>query len=489
MRGVFTHALIFGLSPVAQRLIGLFLVPLYTRYLSTSDYGEVELLTIATGLFTLVLKLELGAGYLRAWVGAPDDATRWALFGGAWRLLGGLGLFGGLAFMLIAIPLSELLLGYPIGWGYAAVLGIGIAVDIPSLLFHATLQAQLRSRTMVAIGIVRSLVGVGGTVLCVIGLGTGPIGIFIGGTAGALVGTLAMGRACLRERERQPPDPAPLAQVVRYSLPLLGAAMLYFVVRCADRVVLSRFLPLSDLGLYAMAWTLAGLVLTMVVLPIQTSLDVWRHRLFGEPDGAERFADIARQAMAIVGVAAIGVSTFGADILGLAMDPAFRPAMVVVPSLCVAVMLQAAYTIAAAPFFVTPSTGLWSRVFALGAGAQVIASLALVPLAGIAGAALAVNLANLTLCVFALRMGRRLWPIRYALGPIAVAILAVPPLAHARMALPWQGTPAMMAIDLLACLLYGGLLLCSGLVRAEDWRQGRDWLKDRLPAIARPPGP
>jgi O-antigen/teichoic acid export membrane protein len=482
VNGVFGHALIFGFMPVAQRLIGLVLVPLYTRYLSTSDYGEIELLAIATGLFSLVLKLELGAGYLRAWIGAPDDRARAGLFGGSLRLLATLGLVGGSLFLLVSGPLCDLLLGYWIGWGYAVVLAVGIAIDIPALLFHATLQAQLRSRTMVAIGVARSLVGVGVTVLCVIVIETGPVGIFIGGTAGALVAGAAMGWVCIRGLPRHPPDRRLVTDVLRYSLPLLAAAILYFIVRTADRFVLSRYLPLSDLGLYAMAWTAAGVVLTVVVLPVQTSLDVWRHRFFAEPDGAERFAEVARQAMAIIGAAAIAVSTFGADILGLAIDPAFRPAMRIVPLLCVAVMLQGAYSIAAAPFFVTPSTGRWSRVFALGAVAQVIASLALVPVAGIMGAALGVILANLMLTMGALIWGRSLWHIPYAHAPIAVAILAVPALAYARAALGEPGLLMMALGNLGACVGYGIALLLSGMIRPGDWQRGWSVLRRRLRA-------
>ncbi|HEY1413019.1 MAG TPA: hypothetical protein VGF36_12815, partial [Rhodopila sp.] len=67
MRSVFTHALIFGLAPLLRKCVGLIMVPIYTHYLSTSDYGEIELLTMATGLFGLVLGLDLRAGYMRAW--------------------------------------------------------------------------------------------------------------------------------------------------------------------------------------------------------------------------------------------------------------------------------------------------------------------------------------------------------------------------------------------------------------------------------------
>ena len=91
MTAVFWHALVFGLAPILQKLAGVVLLPLYTHYLSPRDYGEIEILTVVTGLFTVVLKLELRQGIMRAWH-AGGEAERGALFRGALQLLGGLGL-------------------------------------------------------------------------------------------------------------------------------------------------------------------------------------------------------------------------------------------------------------------------------------------------------------------------------------------------------------------------------------------------------------
>ncbi len=80
MTRVFWHALVFGLAPILQKLVSLVLLPLYTHYLTAADYGEIELLTIITGLFGVVLRLELRHGYMRAWIAAADDPARAALF-------------------------------------------------------------------------------------------------------------------------------------------------------------------------------------------------------------------------------------------------------------------------------------------------------------------------------------------------------------------------------------------------------------------------
>ena len=485
MKGVFWHALVFGLSPVLQKLVGLILVPLYSHYLTPRDYGEIELLTMVTGLFGMVLRLELRAGYMRAWIQAPDEHARGVLLIGVSRLLLVLGLAGGAAFMFASGPLCDAVLGYRIGWTYAALLAVGIVVDVVSLAFHATLQAQLRSGLMVTLGVAQFSINAVVTVICVTYLGTGPIGVFIGGGIASLLVVIAMAVTCLRSCRTLKADWGNVYAIIQYSAPLLVSAMLFFVVRNADRFAVSRFLSVKDLGLYAMAWVPANVVMTTVFVPIQTSLDVWRYRFFAQDGGAARFADVYRMAMAVIGIATIGVATLGADLFGILIDPAFASAMAYVPLLGAAVMVQAAYSIVASAFYVTGATGVWTVIFGLGAATQVVVSLSLIPLFGIAGAAGAIILANLVLYAGAAYRGRRLWRVDHPHLAVLAAVAAVPALAYVRTALPPLGLLGAFAVDVAAIGAYFAVLAQVGLLVRQDATTAIEIIQARVGAVRR----
>ncbi len=419
--------MIFGLAPLLRKLVGLIMVPLYTHFLTTRDYGEIALLSMATGLFALVLSLELRAGYLRMWIAAPD--RRAGLLTGTTCLLAALGVFGAVAFLATAEPLSDALLGRWIGWGYAAVLALGLFADILSLVFNATLQGMLRSVVMVALSVSQFAVSLSITVFCVVYLRTGPIGVFLGGSVASVLTLIVMARLCIKGTGWVAPDRATITALLRFSLPLLLAALMFFVVGNADRFIVSRFLSVGDLGLYAMAWTLAGLVTTLIFKPVQTSLDVWRYTMHDLPDGAGQFANTFRVVMACMGIAAVGLATIGCDAFTRLADPAFVPAVAYVPWLCGAVVLQAGYSIVASAFFVTGATSRWTRLFAVSAAIQVAASLLLVPLAGLIGAALAMIAANLFLYAGSAVQGQRLWRVPYphaATLTMTVLVVALP---------------------------------------------------------------
>ena len=206
MRGVFTHAVIFGLAPLLRRLVGLVMVPIYTHYLSPSDYGEIELLSMATGLLALVLSLELRAGYMRSWLAAPDPQARASLLSAAVCSLGTLGVAGMGLLLLIIMPFGSVMLGHRIGWWYAALLAVGVFADVLSLVFNATLQALLRSTLMVTLSVAQFAVSLGITAYCVVQLRTGPVGFFMGGVTSSLLGLAVMAWVCFRRAGWATPD-------------------------------------------------------------------------------------------------------------------------------------------------------------------------------------------------------------------------------------------------------------------------------------------
>lgn len=477
-RGVFGHALIFGLAPILQRLAGLVLLPLYTHYLSPAQYGEIELLTIASGLIAMVCRLELRPGYIRAWIASPDtdnDAVRHALARSTGRLLGTLGLVGAALAFLVSAPACRWLVGHDVAIGIRILLALGILLEVASLVPQATMQAQLRSRAMVAIGLAQFVLGAGLTVVCVTLLELGPFGVFLGGVAGQALGLVAM--MALLRRPAAPARAAALAPLLRYSLPLLGGALLFFVVRNADRLVVARALSVPDLGEYALGWSLANLLMTMIFLPLQSSLDVWRHRLFGQTTGAVDFAEIYRVALLVMVLAAVGLNTAGLDLFVQVADARFATAVALVPALSLAVLLQVGYSIVASAFFVTGATARWTAIFAVGASLQVGVSLVCVTRLGLAGAPLGVLAANAWLYAAAAIWGRRQWAVPYQHRVMAVALLILPAACLLRRALPALHIPAALLVDAVILLLALAVLFGTRLLRPADvqsvWRLAR----------------
>ncbi len=51
MRSLLSDSVVYGLGSAAERLIGFLLLPVYTKYLSTGDYGTMAMLVIVNMIF------------------------------------------------------------------------------------------------------------------------------------------------------------------------------------------------------------------------------------------------------------------------------------------------------------------------------------------------------------------------------------------------------------------------------------------------------
>ena len=70
------HSAIYGLGGLVSRILAVLLLPLYTRYLSPSDYGQVETLIALTTVLTIVLRMGISSAFFRFYFDSPEPEKR-----------------------------------------------------------------------------------------------------------------------------------------------------------------------------------------------------------------------------------------------------------------------------------------------------------------------------------------------------------------------------------------------------------------------------
>ena len=70
------HSAIYGLGGLVSRILAVLLLPLYTHYLSTSDYGQIETLIALVTVLTIVLQFGISSAFFRFYFDSDDPAGR-----------------------------------------------------------------------------------------------------------------------------------------------------------------------------------------------------------------------------------------------------------------------------------------------------------------------------------------------------------------------------------------------------------------------------
>ena len=76
LRRLGRHSAIYGLGGLVSRILAVLLLPLYTRYLSPSDYGKVETLIALTTVIGIVLRMGIHSAFFRFYFDSKDPVDR-----------------------------------------------------------------------------------------------------------------------------------------------------------------------------------------------------------------------------------------------------------------------------------------------------------------------------------------------------------------------------------------------------------------------------
>src|ERR671929_669647 len=111
LKGLFRHSAIYGLGSIVARILGVLLLPLYTRYLTPADYGLIETLVALSAVLTALVAQGMKSAFFRFYFDSAEEGRRllvvrtafWYVLGAATAVL----VLG----VALARPISSLLYG------------------------------------------------------------------------------------------------------------------------------------------------------------------------------------------------------------------------------------------------------------------------------------------------------------------------------------------------------------------------------------------
>ena len=70
------HSAVYGLGGLVSRIVAVFLLPIYTRYLEPADLGAVGVLIALTAVLVTILRGGISSAFFRFYFDSPEPAAR-----------------------------------------------------------------------------------------------------------------------------------------------------------------------------------------------------------------------------------------------------------------------------------------------------------------------------------------------------------------------------------------------------------------------------
>src|SRR5579864_5137460 len=161
LKNLLKHTTIYGLGNVLGKMVGFFMIPFYTHYLTTSDYGTLELLDLSLSLTSLVLTMWMNASVIRHYYDSDDEHSRSQVIGTIGLAAAFIGIVVAGLGIWLARPLSTLILNTPVFFNYIRLIALSFFVSCITAVNWSYLRAKQRSGFVVSMDLFKLVLTLG----------------------------------------------------------------------------------------------------------------------------------------------------------------------------------------------------------------------------------------------------------------------------------------------------------------------------------------
>lgn len=421
------ETLIYGTSTILARMLNFFLVPFYTYYLITSDYGIIATVFAFMALFNIIYQYGMDQAYLKF---AEKAKTKDTFSTPLLAVCGTSVLFSILIYFLS--PLLATFLGIGANNAYLIKYCVFIlAFDALNIVPFAKLRFEHRSWHFVLIRTVSIVVNVAGNICALKFFNWGVKGVFAAGILASLTSLILLSPV-VKESFVFRFDKNLFKQMFKFSWPFIPAGLASILVNVIDKPLLSHLTSLSDVGIYQANFKI-GIFMMLIVSMFDQAWRPFFIQEEKEPNAKQTFAEIFTWSFALLGWAFLGLSLLmpliiQTNIFGLNLiNRAYWGGLKIIPLVVGGYFFYGCYINFMVAPVLTEKTTILMKITLLGAITSILVNILVVPRIGIIGAGWAIFTSYFVMALALFIFGQRNYKINYEYKKIfliAVIIIA-----------------------------------------------------------------
>jgi O-antigen/teichoic acid export membrane protein len=426
-RKVLENSFFYTFSSLLVKAIGFFLLPVYTLFLTPTDYGITNLVTGFNGVATFVVAFSLYKAVMRFYADYKNDKEKLKCFYGTVVVFAFL---SSVIFLFLGIVLNRFL----ISWFFDGISFFPIVLIVLVTLCFSTLHA-LHQSMLQGMQKGKKLTIINLTVFFLqVGLNLIFIGIFKLGAVGVLLATLIVNigyfffmindlkkndliKLCI--------DLTILREALKYSIPIMPHNLSTHIASFASRVFINKGGSLADVGLYGVA-SQFGAIIDVIQVSVNKAFAPWFYDVMNRKDEEAKaeILSMSKVLLVLYSLLYLLIGLFSQEVVLLMTNERYAMAWTVIPILVVAFSIKSIYYFyvnilfyhkeAARKIFIATVTGSFF---------DIVLAAFLVPGFGMYGAAVAFLIAKVIVVSMVVFMARKYNDIGYRLVDMLKTIL------------------------------------------------------------------
>ncbi len=414
------HSAIYGLGGLVSRVLAVLLLPLYTRYLSTADYGRVETLVAATTVLAIVLRFGISSAFFRFTFDSADPERRRAVLRTSFWFTMTSATAGLLAGLALSAPISRLLFGTGDNADLVAAAFVGLWAQMNYEQLTSVFRVEERSVAYVCASLANILITVSVTVALVVAFDQGPLGVIVGN----FTGTLAVYVALLGYRREQLGltfDRGLLREMNRFGMPLVPSALFLWTTNFSDRFFLVKLDGADEVGLYSVGVRIAS-AMVLLLTAFRTAWPAFAYSIESDAEAKRTYGFVLTYLLVVSSWLAAALGLLSPWLVQWLTAPEFHESSRVVAPLSFAAVAFGGYIVISIGVGRAKRTQFNWTITGAAAALNVALNLALIPPYGMMGAAIATVAAYTLMFAGMAWWSQRVYPVSYQWRRAATAV-------------------------------------------------------------------
>ena len=460
------HSAIYGLGAVVSRLIGVFLLPVVTRYLTRAELGAVDTLIALSIVLVIVFRAGISMAFFRYYFDAEDDAGRtrvvrtsfWYTMAAATTAL----VLG----CLLAPQISEWLFSTHSHADLVRAAFVLLWAQMNYEQLTSLFRVEERSVAFVAATLANVLITVGSTILLVAVWDKGALGVLVGNFTGTLVVYFVL-LAYRRYQLGLEFDRPLFRQMQRFGLPLVPSGLAIWAIDFADRFFLLKLKNAAEVGLYSVGVRISTAIL-LLLIALRTAWPAFAYSIKEDDEAKRTYAFVLTYVLFVSSWVALTLSLLAPWLVRLLTTRAFYGGARVVPLLVFGATAFIGFNVMSIGIGRAKATQFNWVVTGAAAVIAVGLNLILIPPYGMMGAAASTLVAYTVMFLGMTVRAQQVFPVPYQwrrLGTVVGAAVALTVVGK------WLDVPLGGALAL--CAVYPLVLLPLGFYLPVELRRIR----------------
>ncbi len=458
LKSTVRDTLVYSLSNIAPKVVGIILLPLYTAKLALGEFGNWDLLDVTVSILaeifilgqaTSIILLNNSDEYKEKKESSLFTITTFIFVICA-------------VFVLFAEAVTsfipEVFVNTQIQASYVRLIAYIILLRVLNNLFLAKIRADEQSVYYSIVSVIKVLLMTGITLYLVGWLNRGIDGILYAAALAEFF-TIMILLVKIIPQMKVKFDTQILATTLKFGVPLVFAAVGFLLLNLSDRYIIKFLLGSETLAPYSLAYRVAGVLNMFFILPFTLGLMPVAYKYFGSQDDKRFFTKLMTYSSFFFIWGFVFLSLFSKEIIRVfAEKPEYYGAYVIVPVILLSYVFSGMRLTASLGMLLTKNTKHIAWITLGAAALNIILNFIFIPMFGIIAAAINTLAAFVIFYLITQILSDKYYKIPFENYKLILMIIVGSILAGVIYFLPAMNTLFEIVIKLLLVVLFPFIL-------------------------------